>query len=233
MNSMFVYIMIGIIIGGAGALILVGLWMSSRSNTRTKAQQPEASPASAPPPPAGTDDALRVWRSQDDGALVVEFRGQRYRRLMDVSDGETGRELLKVLGDLTAFSQGKMAPRPASLRAPVTAPLFSVPASPVEEEFLSSLQLAPSKPAAKKKKKDAPPEPPEILGIAGQIEKSLQRRLEGQPDMLARNIHVGSAPDGSLRVEADGVFYPGIDQVPDPAVREILQSAVKDWEARI
>ncbi len=68
------------------------------------------------------------------------------------------------------------------------------------------------------------------MGIAGQIEKVLQQKLLSRSDMFTRSIHVGTAPDGSLRVEVDGRFYPGIDQVTEPAVRELLQAAVKEWE---
>ncbi len=386
MGNPVLYVIIGLIIGAAGALVAVGAvlwsrpsaspppappppdpnpvddesirliqdeggqWVVETSGKRYKrlsevqgavltrrlqdalawlgqfAGQPIVAPPPAPPPQADASEVLRVWRARADGAMLVEFRGKRYRRLADITDANIGRELLSVLGDLAAFGKGKTVlrpvspetpppeiPAPADALAPAVPPLAETvsisslptpdaaqppvppppveavpisslptpdaaqppvpppaveavsisslptpdaaqpsappPASPsVEEEFLRSLlapQPQPEKPKQgfggflrldRKKKEDAPvlaPEPPEAMGIAGQIEQVLQRQLASRTDMLARGLHVSAAPDGSLRVEVDSQFYNGIDETPDPAVREVLRAAVKAWEASI
>jgi hypothetical protein len=132
---------------------------------------------------------------------------------------------LAALGGLEAFGKSK----PSATTTP-PAPITAPPSADIEREFLRSLQTPP-KPTAKAPSKAA--EEPPALGIVGQIEEALQKWLTGRPDMLPRNIHVRSAPDGSLRVQVDGRFYHGIDEVPDPAVRELLQAVIKDWESKI
>lgn len=180
--------------------------------------------------PAELTDELRAGHAPAGGALVVEFRGERYRQLKDVRDGETGRQLLSMIGELAAFAQGKV------LR-PGAPDISSEPGSPTEDVFLKKLATPPpvSTPlrmptlVESLQRTGARPESAAI-GIAGQIDKVLQEQLVDNVALQGRTIHVATAPDGSLVVDVEGNQLHWPDQVRDPAVREAVQKAIRTWE---
>ena len=175
-------------------------------------------------------DELRAGHAPAGGALVVEFRGERYRQLKDIRDGETGRQLLSMIGELVAFAQGKVL-RPAAPDASVE------PGGPAEDEFLKKLAVPQPAPAPLKlptlieslRRTGSRPESAPI-GIAGQIEKVLQEQLVDNAALQGQAIHVTTAPDGSLVVDVEGNQLHWPDQVRDPAVREAVQKAIRTWE---
>lgn len=175
-------------------------------------------------------DELRAGHAPADGALVVEFRGQPYRRLTDIQDGETGRQLLAMIGELVAFARGAALPEPA---APPSEPeAFS------EEAFLERLAAPPAEPAPIKMPtlveslRRRPSSKPELLpiGIAGQVEAILQEHLVSNASLEGRSIHVVTTPDGSLAVEVERRVLRWPEEVTDPAVREAVQKAIRIWE---
>lgn len=174
--------------------------------------------------PSSLADELRVGHMPEDGALVVEFRGQRYQRLSDIRDGETGRALLALIGELSAFAQG-MAIRSGEQLGQV------------EEEFLKQLARPMSEPApvrlpslVNSTRRQVPKPEPMPVGIAGQIDAILQDHLLRHPILHGRSIQVITARDGSLAVEIDRAAVPWPDGVADPVVREVVQQAIRAWE---
>lgn len=235
MNDVVLYLALGIILGAAGALVGIGvvLWLRSPAS--------EAGPASS-----SADDQVIRLVPLVAGEWLLETGGKRYRRLSEVHGTAAAPRVQAMLAWLGQFAgQPVSAPSPsASPPRPAAPPPTAQPPlpAPAEDEFLRSLRTPAPAPAPPKMlfgRKQAAGGPakadesPAAFGIAGQIEKALQKRLERTPDMLTRHIHVSAAPDGSLRVEVDGRFYPGINDVPDSAVRAVLQSAVQDWEASV
>jgi hypothetical protein len=179
-------------------------------------------------PALALNDELRAGHTPADGELVIEFQGQRFRRLTDVRDAETGRRLLAMLGELAMFSQGGAVPPAKSAE---TAPLS-------EDKFLGQLVAPPSEPAPIKipslvESLRAPARKPGPMpvGIAGQIEQVLQQQLADNSALLGRSIHLVTTRDGSLNVEVEGQPLHWPDGVPEPAVREAVQKAIRTWEA--
>lgn len=174
------------------------------------------------------NDELRAGHAPADGELVIEFQGQRCRRLSDVRDAETGRRLLAMLGELAMFSQGLAVPPTKSAeRAPVS-----------EDQFLGQLVAPPSGPAPIKipslvESLRAPAHKPGPMpvGIAGQIEQVLQQQLVDNSTLRGRSIHIVTGRDGSLNVEVEGQLLHWPDGVSELAVREAVQKAVRTWEA--
>ena len=176
------------------------------------------------------EDELRTGRLPTDRALVIEFRKRRYRRLQEVRDAKTGRDLLAMIDELVKFTQGLVAPPPA--------PPPAQPAPPADVAFLDQL----TKPAA------AEPEPlkvyslfdslrtptpkvaPMPVGIAGQIEQILQRQLLDNATLRGWSVHLVTAPDGSLAVQVEGQTLPWPDRVPPGPVRDAVQRAIWTWE---
>lgn len=180
--------------------------------------------------PAELNDELRAGYAREDGTFVVEYRGQRYRKLTDIRDGDIGRGVLSVIGKLEAFAQGWATPVPA-------APLSAEPSGVTEDEFLRQLVAPPVEPkplrmptlveSAQARHVKAEPMP---MGIAGQVDQVLQRQLVDNPSLLGRSIHLVTAKDGSLGVEVEGRLLKWPDEV-EPIVREAVQKAIRTWES--
>jgi hypothetical protein len=77
--------------------------------------------------------------------------------------------------------------------------------------------------------KPAPIAVPEFKSIAKQINDILQARLAGT-QFEARGITVNDAPDRGVMVTLDGEKYQGVKDVPDEEVRNLIRSAVVEWE---
>jgi len=182
-------------------------------------------------PPAQTlalHDELRAGHTQADGELVIEFQGQRFRRLTDVREAETGRRLLAMLSELVTFSQGQVVP---SIKTAEPEPLS-------EGQFLEQLVAPPSEPApiripslVESLRAPARKPGPMPVGIAGQVEQVLQQQLADNPAWLGRSIHIVTSRDGSLNIKVEGQLLHWPDGVSEPAVREAVQKAIRMWEA--
>jgi len=69
----------------------------------------------------------------------------------------------------------------------------------------------------------------EFKSIAMQINDILQEMIVDTP-FTARGISVNDAPDHGVMVTLDGEKYPGVKDVPDEEVRNLIRSAVVEWE---
>jgi len=174
------------------------------------------------------NDELRAGHTPADGELVIEFQGQRFRRLTDVRDAETGRRLLALLSELAKFSQGLAVPLAKSAE----------PAPLSEDKFLGQLVASPSEPAPIKipslvesLRGPARKPGPMPVGIAGLVEQVLQQQLVDNSALLGRSIHIVTARDGSLNVQVEGQLLHWPDGVSELAVREAVLKAVRTWEA--
>lgn len=70
---------------------------------------------------------------------------------------------------------------------------------------------------------------PEFKSIAMQIDEILQEIMVNTP-FAQRGISVNDAPDHGVMVTLDGNKYPGVKDVPDEEVRNLIRSAVVEWE---
>jgi hypothetical protein len=110
---------------------------------------------------------------------------------------------------------------------PVSPPAFITPEPPPELKPVSTkitdmvgsiLNPAPPAQAA-----------PEFKSIAMQIDEILQEMMANTP-FAQRGISVNDAPDHGVMVTLDGDKYPGVKDVPDEEVRNLIRSAVVEWE---
>ncbi len=70
---------------------------------------------------------------------------------------------------------------------------------------------------------------PAFKSIAMQINDILQERISGT-SFEKRGITVSDGPEHGVLVTMDGQKYPGVKDVPDESVRNIIRSAVLEWE---
>jgi hypothetical protein len=208
--------------------------LAQRASAAVGAMQRFAGIASeAKPTPATLNDELRAGHAPEDGVFLVEFHGQRYRKLTEVRDGETGRQLLALIGKLVSFGRGLAVPPSVTEAKPAK------PESVSEDEFLRQLATSASGPkplrmpslveSFESRRVKVEPMP---LGIAGQIDKILQQQLLDNTMVLGQSIRLVTAKDGSLEVEVEGRRLKWPDGV-DPIVREAIQNAIRTWEGTV
>jgi hypothetical protein len=75
-------------------------------------------------------------------------------------------------------------------------------------------------------------EPGEGLAAAfvEQIEGITRARLSEDPVLVGVKVGFETAPNGELRIWADGESYTDVDDIPNERLREIIRQAVESWE---
>ncbi len=67
--------------------------------------------------------------------------------------------------------------------------------------------------------------------LVSMIDEILQKKLETSP-LQGRGIKLLNAPNGEVIVAVGSQNYNGVDSVPDPEIRDLIKSAIHDWENR-
>jgi len=134
----FLILVVAIVSALAGGLLtwivsyISGGGKSKRQHRRLPAATAQGE--SEAPAPAGEQELLRVSRTKK-GRLAVFVQGQRYRRLLEITEPQVGRETIAALKAVLTFAEGWL---PSTLQSP------SQPAprrSTVDEEaFLEQLR---------------------------------------------------------------------------------------------
>lgn len=219
--------------------------------------RPDALEEDEMPAPPDSIELLRVWRDLSDGSLIIEIGGQRFASVDELHGANLDRRFMNVVRDLTNMLRDAAQQPPA--RSTPQAPAQSRPQQPPPAPAPRPAQpgptpseAAPEKPAQPPLDDDLPsmgpgtlfrqmgrvamgyrPEPTgemAQLSIPDQIEALLQDRLAGMPEYAGREIHVRPSPFGGVRIEVDGQFFDGLDEIPDQTVRGLIQDIVRDWE---
>ena len=186
---------------------------------------------SIPPPPlppsnkntlAEADDVevFSAWRTRSN-KVWLGMDGTRLNDKAALQPGQYQRLLALVLDLRPWLESGRPAtPKPESTQQPLD------PAMPTPGVFQPSVTA--------KKKNGAPAgEPvkpaPALDSIIKQIDKVLQARLATSP-FKDRGIRLVEGPGGIVIVK-DGINgYEGVDAIPDPEIKILIQQAVADWE---
>ncbi len=136
-----------------------------------------------------------------------------------ISDQVSAEE--EIVTSETELNEGSITPpEPAPATAP---PYVGEPASEVKpvsmnlQDVISGIINPSPKPALVFK------------SIATQINDILQSKIAGSP-YEARAIAIKDAPDHGVIVTLDGQSYQGVGDVPDDQVRELIHTAVEEWE---
>lgn len=164
-------------------------------------------------------EVMRVLRDLATGSLIVEIDGQRYHRLSQIADPQIKRRLVGNAGDLQNFVQ-------------LSQPVGSIPEPPVSEapaETATPLPPTSAEPAVKGAEE---PELKPIRSMAEEIEELLQYRLMMTPDLATHTIHIHEAPGGGVKIEVDGHYFDGVNEVADPQIQSFIQRVIREWEAR-
>jgi hypothetical protein len=195
-------------------------------------------------------EVARLMRDVKTQDLVVEMDSKTFKAVSELSSGQQHR--LSFASNVLTKWLGQPAPdvSPVSGEQPASAspetPLHEsdwVPAetlptethTPVVPPFMAE-PMPEVKPVSTKLQdvvggilNPAPTPVPVFKSIAMQINDILQARIAGTP-FEARGITVSDAPDHGVVVTLDGEKYQGVKDVPDDPVRNLIRSAVMEWE---
>lgn len=166
-------------------------------------------------PDDGTIEVLRLLRNKDDGSLVVEIEGKRYKSLGEINDRQTGRRFLVNVRDLASLARlGRV----------------EIPDIPLEELIPTVPQVGDTEVVIAAEEEDLVPW--EQLSIAQQIDRVLQAKIRQTPTYANRTIRIYQSPDGGILIDVDGQTFNGVGEVDEPEVQAFIQEAIHAWEER-
>ncbi len=190
----------------------------------------------APPEPAQLTDLLHLWRDPT-GQLVVEIAGQRYTKLTEVTDKHIGQYILRLVAHLLAFTNGVIVTE-AGLKSVYVPKIGEVPLPPFSAATVTKTAQMAIPPTPRLIAIPVPIETvdpvtaPALSGfnLADQINKFVQAHLALSPLAATTKIKIFSTFKGGIQIEVNGERYSSPDEVPQPAVKNLIKTAIQEWE---
>lgn len=178
-------------------------------------------------PPAAPDEEALLRVSRIEGGLAIFVRGQRYRRLLDIADPQTGREAAEAIKVVLTFAEGWL-PALQGQKPPRPTPQEPSRRESAEDEaaFLEQLRRSTSVPSS------ARPSGAQSLMLVEEIDALLQERLQRRPDLAERRIRIANDIDGSILIYVGQQRYRSSDDIRDAEVRGFIQETIREWESR-
>lgn len=227
--------LIGLVVGAVLGTIIAGIQRGS--------DQPDAEA-----PGKQYSQVVRLWRDRRSEKLALEYDGEVFYSSSKLTNSQKD-QLGKILGDFNFWlGLGDLSGREQRLQSVLND--YATGAQPPAEVVLPSMTAAGAFGAeigVESGKGGAenlslisrltgldqkPAEPPKEAekSIATQIDELLQEKL---PFSLLRDhsIRLLELPDRGMVVFVDGESYDGVGDVPDPEVRQFIQSCVAEWES--
>ncbi len=169
---------------------------------------------------------LRAWLGM--GMVGIETSGRPEQTSPDVDVYEIGEADLNRAVGLGLSTPATPPPAPA-----VSSPASSVPPAPGQTSSTPRQSTSAVNPGVVQpptpKGKDEPAEAPSAKSIVMQVEDILQDMIAGTP-LEQRGVHLIEDPARGVIVQVGLARYEGIDSVPDPQIKHVIQSAVQEWE---
>lgn len=216
----FFYLILALVALAVAGILLVWIirYAGSRDGNPRESPNPGIDVTSAP---AGEQELLRVSRTQK-GELAIYVQGQRHRHLREITEPQAGRQTVEAIKAVLAFAEGWL---PAAPPTPVPPPARK--SSVDEEAFLERLRRANLFSAAGPSRSSRT----DLLIPAEAINDLVQERLQERPDLAARSIRLSTESDGRLRIDVGLQSFESVGDIPEPAVRSLIQDAIHEWES--
>lgn len=212
--------------------ILIGLFFALRGGQKSP---PPQKPGAGHP---GLVEVARLGRDKTTDMLLVVVDGKLVTRASELSAGQRNRlsaaanDLQKWLGQPVTATSPAATPSFTTERMPTPPPAFTSMPSEAEIGIPGDVKPVAANPVEALRHTMGPSKPaPSFISIPAQIEEILQAKLAGTP-LEKRGIHLIESPNQGVIVHIGLEQYPGIDAVPDEEVRNIIRSAVAEWEKR-
>jgi hypothetical protein len=224
---------------------------SSQLASAGSTPEPEALSSASDEP----GEVLRLLRDPQTGQIVIASGRHKYWRLSDVSDKLVGRKILEVTAHLLHFTQGRLSTQHGieSIPTPAIKPLsqsFVVEPEPRQVGLLQahhSLRRESAVPQttagavpgparsrggflARLGQKDETPSATPGLNLAAEINDIVQARLTQSSLSQQVTLQITAAPAGGIRIWVDGAIYQTPAEIPDLAVRGLIQTSIEEWE---
>lgn len=192
----------------------------------------------------GLVEVVRFWSDEEGKKVVPEVGGRMIHSLKELDDTQRTR-LARLMDFLRTGSPAVTSPEVAATPPPtqqvevqkpppkksVTRPVFDVSQAVVEStpppasfSLLSALGRA--------LQPDTSKVPVTQKSIAAQIDEILQEMLAGT-HLAHKGVRLMELPDKGMVVLVGLEQYPGVDEVPDPQVRQAIRDAVAAWENQV
>lgn len=228
-----------------GAVVVGFIWyIQSLAKGRSRKKQDETTPD------PNLAEVARILRDTQTEDLVVGMNGMTFRAAGELNPGQSRRLTFasNVLAKWLVESTPAQLPEDELTEAPTPEPSTQegewIPAetAPTEEKHgytppFTTESVEEVKPVSTQISDvvggmiNPPPASPapEYKSIAMQINDILQEMIVDSP-FKDRGISVNDAPDKGVMVTLDGEQYSGVKDVPDEEVRNLIRSAVVEWE---
>lgn len=69
--------------------------------------------------------------------------------------------------------------------------------------------------------------------ISEEIEDIVRVRMRQDPALKSVDLDFGTAADGTLEIWLDGERYGGVDDLPDPRIRDLIRDAVTEYNREV
>jgi hypothetical protein len=171
---------------------------------------------------------LKVWRDLEGEALVIELDGKEYRRSYNLSRVQNSQvqKLILELNDWLTSTPARQLEDPEPFTPEQPAPEGGPAEDATPRLSFNPVNMVVNALQADVQRSQLPEE-----SIISQIDDILQEKLkdsslEGEP------IRLMEQPEMGMVVMVGLDRYEDVDEVPRDEIKEIIRSAVKEWEQR-
>lgn len=174
--------------------------------------------------PQNDPGLLRI--KNENGHVVVEMDGLPVNGALSP---DKRKRLIELLTILRPYLEGGQSQKPAQTpsvsvpaQRPISHPMPPAPVKPVEPSLGAILSPA---------KKTSVERPMASLSIVGQIDMILQARLINTA-LAGHGIRLQESLQGAVEVYVGLQKFPGVDDVPDEAIKAAIRAAIAEWEEK-
>ena len=170
----------------------------------------EQTPSAEPALPANKfDNIASLYREKSSGKLLIDIRGKVHltRSTIPADQLRDLQEASRNWETWLGLPQSVKPDMPVPVKPPTPVP--TVRTNPTTKSTAPENQSGPT--------------------IVMQIEAILQEKLPRTP-YAGQNIHLEDEPPYGVIVWVGAQKYVGIDTVPDEGIKNLIQSAVREWE---
>lgn len=180
------------------------------------------------PPPPNEQTALRALVTSS-GQWAIEIDGQPVP--LETLTAEQRQRLVAIIVQIRPWIDGKkIAPPTASVPTPPPALVSPRPVSAsTSAESTSPPTINPLRGWRSMLANEVKvPESPSKVSIISMIDEILQQKLQNSP-LADQKIKMEEGPMGEVLVHVGALRYSGLDNVPDAAIRTLIQEAIDEF----
>ena len=247
--SLNLFVLIGIVLAVMFFGYFFGLFEGRGQGYKKGKAEEQDKPLPVSAPVIKDDPGLLRLKSENN-QLRLDMDGQRVEPSAPLTPAQRKRliDLLTLIRPFLESGQpAQAAPKPAPVSppvspsvpkpAPVSPPVSpSTPPSPAEQALIASLTQPKVEPVPARitfglSPKKITEQPAAAFSMVQQIDQILQLKLVNTP-LAGLGIKIQESPGGGVMVMVGLKKYEGVGDVPDPAIKAVLQAAVAEWEKK-